>query len=104
MHERQLSYYEILKLSPDASDMDVKRAYRQLAMFYHPDHNPQNKLGSEQKFQMVCEAYKHLKTKEKRRAYNQKLYAQNDNAGPQPWLLQLSKILTASPLSLGSKK
>ena len=49
-------YYDILGVSRDATADDLKRAFRQLAMKYHPDRNPDNK-ESEEKFKKINEAY-----------------------------------------------
>jgi molecular chaperone DnaJ len=62
-------YYEILGVSKDASADDLKKAYRKLAMQYHPDRNPDNK-EAEQKFKEVNEAYDALKEPQKRAAYD----------------------------------
>jgi molecular chaperone DnaJ len=48
-------YYEILGVGRDASSEDIKKAYRKLALKYHPDHNPDDK-DSEEKFKLVSEA------------------------------------------------
>lgn len=81
--EERASYYEILRVSPNASDADVKRAYHILAKKHHPDRNPHNKRLAELRFRLISEAYAGLKTQEKRLRYNKTLYmkAQNDNAG-----------------------
>lgn len=63
-------YYEILGVDQDASSSDIKRAYRKLAMKYHPDRNPGNK-DSEQKFKEAAEAYSVLSDDQKRSRYNQ---------------------------------
>jgi len=63
-------YYEVLGVSKDASDADIKKAYRRLAMKYHPDRNSDDD-GAEEKFKESREAYEVLKDSEQRRAYDQ---------------------------------
>ena len=63
-------YYEILGLNRDASDDDVKKAYRRLAMKLHPDRNPDD-AEAEEKFKEASEAYEVLSDREKRGAYDQ---------------------------------
>jgi curved DNA-binding protein CbpA len=63
-------YYDVLQVSSRASDDDVKRAYRRLAMVYHPDLNPQNRSLAELRFRLINEAYAHLKTRERRARYS----------------------------------
>jgi molecular chaperone DnaJ len=63
-------YYTILGLSRDASEEDLKKAYRKLAMKHHPDRNPDDK-GSEEKFKEAKEAYEVLTDPRKRAAYDQ---------------------------------
>jgi molecular chaperone DnaJ len=62
-------YYEILGVSKDASPEDLKKAYRQLALKYHPDRNPGDKTA-EDKFKEAAEAYEVLKDSQKRQAYD----------------------------------
>ena len=62
-------YYEILDVAPDASEADIKRAYRKLAMQYHPDRNDGDK-SAEAKFKEVTEAYDVLRDAEKRARYD----------------------------------
>ncbi len=63
-------YYEVLGVSKSASADELKKAYRKLAMQYHPDRNPDNKEASE-KFKEVCEAYEVLSDTDKRQRYDQ---------------------------------
>src|SRR5690554_6243309 len=62
-------YYRILGVSRDASQDDIKRAYRKLARKYHPDVSKE--ADAEQRFKEVGEAYEVLKDPEKRKAYDQ---------------------------------
>lgn len=62
-------YYEVLGVSKNASDEEMKRAYRKLAMKYHPDRNP-NKKEAEERFKEINEAYAVLSDKEKRKQYD----------------------------------
>ena len=71
-------YYEILGVSRSADDEDLKKAYRQLALKYHPDRNPGDK-EAEQKFKDASEAYAVLTDKSKR-AYD-KTVGSPRNAG-----------------------
>ncbi len=63
-------YYEVLGVEKTASDEEIKKAYRKLAMKYHPDHNPGDK-EAEAKFKEAGEAYAVLSDKEKRAQYDQ---------------------------------
>lgn len=62
-------YYEILGLSRDSTEEDIKKSYRKLAMQYHPDRN-QGSKESEEKFKKIQEAYEHLSDKDKRYLYD----------------------------------
>lgn len=62
-------YYELLGVPKDVSAQDLKKAYRRLAMKYHPDRNPDNK-EAEAKFKDISEAYEILSDQDKRAAYD----------------------------------
>src|SRR5882672_3955865 len=63
-------YYEVLGVNRDASDEDLKKAYRRLAMKHHPDRNPGNH-DAEAHFKEANEAYEVLSDAQKREIYNQ---------------------------------
>lgn len=63
-------YYEVLGVSKNASDDEIKKAYRKLAIKYHPDKNPGDKTA-EEKFKEATEAYEVLNDKQKRARYDQ---------------------------------
>ncbi len=62
-------YYHILGVNKNASDEEIKRAFRKLAMKYHPDKNP-NRKEAEERFKEINEAYAVLSDKEKRKQYD----------------------------------
>jgi len=64
------TYYEILELTKSASDSDIKKAYRTLALRWHPDKNPTNLKESEVRFKEISEAYEVLSDKSKRQLYD----------------------------------
>ncbi|HSW69039.1 MAG TPA: molecular chaperone DnaJ [Gammaproteobacteria bacterium] len=73
-------YYEILGISRNASDEEIKKAFRRLAMKHHPDRNPHDKV-SEEKFKEIREAYEVLSDNRKRAAYDQFGHSAHDAGG-----------------------
>ena len=63
-------YYEVLEVSRDSSSEEIKKAYRRLAIQYHPDQNPDNR-EAEERFKELSEAYSVLSDTEKRRIFDQ---------------------------------
>lgn len=66
-----VDYYNILKVNRQASEDDLKKSYRRLAMKWHPDKNPNNKKEAEAKFKQISEAYDVLSDPQKRLIYDQ---------------------------------
>ncbi|MDR2659864.1 MAG: molecular chaperone DnaJ [Spirochaetaceae bacterium] len=73
-------YYEVLGIQKGTSKEDIKKAYRKLAIQYHPDKNPGNK-EAEEKFKEATEAYEVLSDDKKRAAYDQLGFAGVDGMG-----------------------
>ena len=81
---QQKEYYQILGVSRDASEEEIKKAFRQQALKYHPDRNQDP--GADEKFKEINEAYQVLSDPEKRKLYDQYGYeglrnAANGSAG-----------------------
>jgi molecular chaperone DnaJ len=65
----EMDYYEVLEVSRDCTGAELKKAYRKLALKYHPDRNPDDK-EAEEKFKLINEAYQVLSDEEKRAIYD----------------------------------
>ncbi|XP_064613713.1 dnaJ homolog subfamily B member 6-like isoform X2 [Liolophura sinensis] len=65
-----VEYYVVLGVRQTASDADIKKAYRKLALKWHPDKNPDRKEEAEKKFKEISEAYEVLSDKKKREIYD----------------------------------
>ncbi len=77
-------YYEVLNIDRNASTEEIKKAYRKLALQFHPDRNPGNK-EAEEKFKEATEAYEVLRDAEKRALYDQYGHAAMSGAGAGPF-------------------
>ena len=78
-------YYEVLGVDKSASEDEIKKAYRKIAIKYHPDRNPGNK-EAEEKFKEAAEAYEVLHDAQKRQQYDQFGFD-----GPQRWIRRIRR-------------
>ncbi|WP_392552425.1 molecular chaperone DnaJ [Orbus wheelerorum] len=74
-------YYEVLGIKKDADEREIKKAYKRLAMKYHPDKNQDNKTEAEAKFKEIKEAYEILNDPQKKAAYDQYGHAAFEQGG-----------------------
>ncbi|XP_061341528.1 uncharacterized protein LOC133287868 isoform X2 [Gastrolobium bilobum] len=77
-----VDYYKILQVDKNAKDEDLKKAYRKLAMKWHPDKNQNNKQEAETKFKQISEAYEVLSDPQKRAIYDR--YGEEGLKGQMP--------------------
>lgn len=80
----RLQCYAILGVAPEASPDDIKKAYRRLALQYHPDHHPDDKHALE-KFREISQAYAVLTGKEKPDLFVAKAAAHEPGSDPDSW-------------------
>ena len=93
--QNKRDYYEVLGVEKNASDAEIKKAYRKLAMKYHPDQNPGDK-SAEEKFKEINEAYEVLSDADKKARYDQYGFAGvdpnfNPNAGAGGHFIMISQ-------------
>jgi len=81
---KKRDYYEVLGVTREAGDAEIKKSYRKLALKHHPDRNPGDK-ASEEKFKEAAEAYAVLADQEKRSRYDQFGHAGVGGAGADPF-------------------
>ena len=74
MMETKRDYYEVLGVSRNADEKEIKRAYRKLAKKYHPDANMKNGIDTTRKMQQILEAYRILSDPKKRASYDRKVF------------------------------
>ena len=77
-------YYETLGLSKSATSAEIKKAYRKMAIKYHPDKNPDNS-AAEEKFKKAAEAYEILSNSDKKSKYDQYGHQAFQNGGSRIW-------------------
>lgn len=70
MSKKKEDYYQVLGVAKTATDEEIKKAYRKLAVKWHPDKNPENKEAAQEKFKVIAEAYSVLSDKDKRVIYD----------------------------------
>ncbi len=70
MSDKKRDFYQILEVNRNASEDEIKKSYKKLAMKWHPDKNPENKEEAETKFKELSEAYQTLSDPNKRKMYD----------------------------------
>lgn len=95
-------YYKILEVERNATDDEIKSAFRRLAKQWHPDRNPDNKEEAENKFKDVAEAYETLRDIDNRRKYDNPSQDQFSDWGFQPqrvWIRKGENIIRQASIS-----
>lgn len=101
-HKRD--YYDVLDVARDATDAEIKRAFRRLALAYHPDKNPEDR-GAEERFKEANEAYAILSDPDKRAAYDRLGHAAFGPPGSTvPGFSSMAEVLDGFLDLLGRKK
>ena len=80
--KQEKNYYDVLGVNKETSIEDIKKAYKKLAILYHPDKNPENKDQAEVKFKEISEAYKVLSDPIKKRNYDMGINIDMGNFDP----------------------
>ncbi len=81
-HKMPPSWYGVLGVSPHCTDDDVRRAYLALAKRWHPDRHPRDPVAARRHFMLAGQAYRFLKTRPQRQAYNRYLMRQAGITAP----------------------
>lgn len=92
------NWYAVLSVTPNASEQEIRQAYRRLAHRFHPDKNPGNDQTSLH-FQLIKEAYEVLSNPKRRSAYDRQVYFGNSVQNPQK-IYQTAAELTEAAASL----
>src|SRR3989442_6493407 len=79
--EMKRDYYEVLAVSRDATEEEIKKAYRKLAVRYHPDKNPDDRRAAEERFKELSEAYQVLSDPGRRAQYDRFGHAAFEQGG-----------------------
>jgi molecular chaperone DnaJ len=82
--KQKRDYYEVMGVTRESSEQEIKSAYRRLALQHHPDRNPDNKEEAEEKFKGITEAYSVLADPQKRAAYDRYGHAGLGGGGGAP--------------------
>lgn len=75
-----MDYYAVLNIDPLSTDTEIKSAYRQMAVKYHPDKNMEERTDAEVRFKLISEAYQVLSDPVKRKAYDSKRHRRRVHA------------------------
>jgi DnaJ-class molecular chaperone len=75
------NFYQVLGIKQDASQGEIKRAFRRMASLYHPDHNPQAPKEAEEEFKEINEAYEVLGDEAKRGQYDRRFHPRRPPSG-----------------------
>lgn len=86
-----MDYYSVLEIDKNATEEEIKKAYRKKALQWHPDRNNGNETEASKKFQDIAQAYSVLSDPEKRKMYD--LYGINDPKCQQLVLILIIQIL-----------
>ena len=80
----RVDYYQVLGVDINATDGEIRKAYRKLAMQYHPDRNPGREKWANEKFKEINKAYEVLSDPKKRADYDKELEVSHTHVSPKP--------------------